>query len=144
VHAERKRPGHWLGVSAVIFSSVLPGCWLSNRNGILLTTKIPNSTNPGIFPGLLNQGFYKSSLTNFQEISRKHFFKSRRFLRDKMQVKFVMSVNEHVMMSSDQPSSLCHQSLILFTGGLPYVQCNKNAWRAKTALRIIKFSRSIN
>ena len=59
------------------------------------------------------QGVCKSSLTNFQEISRIHFKNSRRFLHDKpynieMQVKFVMSINEHVMMSSDQCSSLWH------------------------------------
>ena len=54
--------------------------------------------------------------TDFQEISRIHFSKnSRTFLRDKpynveMQVKFVMSVDEHVLMSCDQRSSLCLRS----------------------------------
>ena len=42
-----------------------------------------------------------------KEISRIDFKNCRRFLRDKsynikMQLKFVMSINEHVMMSSDQ------------------------------------------
>jgi len=44
-----------------------------------------------------------------------------------MQVKFVMAINEHVMMvSSDQRSSLCHPTRLLSykqqTRGLPYVQ----------------------
>ena len=52
------------------------------------------------------------------------------FLRDKpynirMQVKFVMSINEQVMMSSDQRSSLCNPTRLLIyeqqTWGLPYV-----------------------
>ena len=83
---------------------------------------------------------YTSSLTNFQEISRRYpgyiFLNSRRFFCDKpysikMQVKFVMAINEHVMMvSSDQRSSLCHPTHLLIykqqTQGLPYVQCTKN------------------
>jgi len=43
-------------------------------------------------------GVYKSSPTNFHEISRIHFFKFQKiFLRDKPQkpVKFVMTKNEH-------------------------------------------------
>ena len=61
-------------------------------------------------------------LGDFQEISGIHFQKnSRRLLSDKpynirMQVKFVMSINEHMIMSSDQRSSLCYQT----------VQCTKN------------------
>ena len=47
-------------------------------------------------PSQFQQGVDKSSLANFQEISRIHFLNSRRFLRDKpynikIRVKFVMS-----------------------------------------------------
>jgi len=41
----------------------------------------------------------------------------------------VMSINEHVMMSSDQRSSLCHPTRLLIcepTRGLPCVQCTEN------------------
>ena len=55
-----------------------------------------------------------------------------------MQVKFVMSMNEHVMMSSDQRSSLCHPTrLIIYDHsdpvyrGLHYVQCTKNRLTCK-------------
>jgi len=47
-----------------------------------------------------HQGLYKSSITNFQQISRIHFFKnSRRISHDKpynikMQVKLLMSIND--------------------------------------------------
>jgi len=41
-----------------------------------------------------------------------------------------MSINEHVMVSSNQRSSLCHPTCLLIyeqqTRGLPYVQCTKN------------------
>ena len=49
----------------------------------------------------------------------------------KMQVKFVMSINEHVMMSSGQRSSLCHPIHLLIyeqqTRGLPYVHTRLTA-----------------
>ena len=57
---------------------------------------------------------------DFQEISRIHFLKiPEDFLCDKpyniikKQVKFVMSINEHVTMSSDQCSPLCHPTSLL-------------------------------
>jgi len=40
--------------------------------------------------------------------------------------KFVISINEHVMMSSDQCSSLCHPTSLLILSGLPYAECTKN------------------
>ena len=59
---------------------------------------------------------------------------SEDFLRDKldnieMQVKFVMSIKEELVMSSDQRSSVINMPeiiVILFTGRLPCVQCTKN------------------
>ena len=62
------------------------------------------------------QHVYISSLTNFQEISRIHFLRippdclSGKLYNIKTQVKFVVSINEHVLMSSDQLSSLCLRS----------------------------------
>ena len=67
------------------------------------------------------KGIDKCSLNNFHEISGTHFQQNPEdFLRDKpynikMQVKFVMSINEHVMTSSDQCSPLCLRSVIPFT-----------------------------
>ena len=69
------------------------------------------------------RGLYKSSLTNFQEIYGRypgHVFKTfHKILRHKqhnikMQVKFVMSINEHVMLT---PEII----MIMFTRGLPYI-----------------------
>jgi len=46
-----------------------------------------------------------------------------------------MSINEHVMVSSDQHSSLFHPTCLLIyeqqTRGLPYVQCTKNRLTCK-------------
>jgi len=82
------------------------------------------------------QGVCKSSLTNFQEISRRYpgyFFKSGRFVRYKaynikMQVKFIISINEHVMMSSDQRHAyLQYENIVILFTCLPYEQCTKNS-----------------
>ena len=61
-----------------------------------------------------------------------------------MQVKFVVSSNEHVMLTLEI-------TVILFTQGLPDVHCTKNRpmcenyiGNYKMTLLIIKFSRSIN
>ena len=98
------------------------------------------------------QSVYKSSLTNFQEISSIHCFKHTRFVRDKpynirMQVKFVTSINEHVMMSSDRRSSLRHTTRLLIyeqqTWGLPYVQCSKYRLTRKNYTANDKFSSGI-
>jgi len=69
----------------------------------------------------------RQSTEGTEEISTIVFKNSRNFCVTndkpysiKMQVKFVMSINEHMTTSFDQPSSLCHQTLILFTRGLPY------------------------
>jgi len=59
---------------------------------------------------------------------------SEDYLRDKlynieMQVKFVMSIKEELVISSDQRSSVINMpviTVILFTGRLPCVQCTKN------------------
>jgi len=73
---------------------------------------------------------------DFQEISRTHIFNSRRFSRDKpynikMQMKFVMSEDLlfkkkvfcwHLVARVLTPEII----VILFTRGLPYVQCTKN------------------
>jgi len=61
------------------------------------------------------QGVYKSSRTNFQDT---FFFKFQKIftwqaIQCQMQAKFVMSINEHVMTSSDQHSSVCHLTCLL-------------------------------
>jgi len=67
-----------------------------------------------------------------------------------MQVKFVMSINEHehVVMSSDQRSPLYHPTRLLIyeqqTGGIPEYSVLKVARRVKIALLNIKFTSSIN
>jgi len=89
------------------------------RTDVLLCTHTPthtvtrrDSTTSQVVHRQPDQGLYKSSATNFQKISRRYpgyilRKNSRRLSRDKpynirMQVQFVMSINEYVMMSSDQ------------------------------------------
>ena len=59
-------------------------------------------------------------------------------------MKFVMSVNEHCD-DELRPTLITVPEIIviLFTRGLPYVQCTNNRPRVKITL-LIKFSRSIN
>ena len=94
---------------------------------------------PYQFPGYIQDTYFKNS---------------RRFLHDKpynvrMQVKFVMSMKEHVLMSSDQCSHHCAiQPAYWFMNNkpedFPTYSILKIASRAKIALPIRNFSRSIN
>ena len=61
---------------------------------------------------------YRVSTNTAEPISRTHFFKFQKIftwqaIQCQMQVKFVMSINEHVMTSSDQRSSVCHLTCLL-------------------------------
>jgi len=91
-----------------------------------------------LYVNTVYQRAYKSSITNSRRFPgdiEDTLKKSRKNLRDKpyniiMQVKFVMSIKEHVMISSKQRSSLCHPTCLLIyeqqTRGLSHVQCSKN------------------
>ena len=59
-----------------------------------------------------------------------------------MQAKFVMSINEHVMTTADQYSSLCHPTCLLIyeqTRGLPFVQCTKSRLMYENYIANYKF-----
>ena len=86
---------------------------------------------------------------DFQEISRIFFFKSGRFVRYKaynikMQVKFIISINEHVMMSSDQRHAyLQYENILILYTCLPYEQCTKNSLTCENYIANYKnFSRA--
>jgi len=145
-----------------LYKALVYACGNSRQTQVKLkinatdTTWLPIST---CAQKLTEQGVYKSSPTNFRISGRFPgdiqifqeiyiyiylFLNSRRFLRGKpcnikIQVKFVMSINEHVMMSSNQCSSLCHPTRLLWTTNLKTSLC-----RVYITLVIIKFSSSIN
>jgi len=125
-----------------------------------------NTHGPVTFPSAAtkqNAGICKPSLTNFQEISKLHFYNSRRYtitrylcdisqlnlqdrtkIRNNVENSFILRVLQHC---GFQPYEMQVKIIvILFTRGLPYVQYSvlKIACRVKITLLISKVTKSIN